>query len=67
VEYTHNNFIRAKAGIQVTLHDEIISEMGKSLQDMMEDKMDGAGQSRVESTARSALGRLVTGFPPFAE
>jgi hypothetical protein len=38
--------------------------MGKSLQDKMEDKIDGAGQSRVESTARSALGRLVTGFPP---
>ncbi|NSW87697.1 MAG: hypothetical protein HPY84_15395 [Syntrophobacteraceae bacterium] len=38
-----------------------LQEMGKNL----EDTMDKAGRSREESTARSALGRLVTGFPPF--
>jgi hypothetical protein len=66
VEYTHTNVIpaatsfpqqrqfRAKGGNpgRVTVHGETISETGKSLEDKVEDNMDGAGQSRVERSLR---------------
>jgi len=60
-----NNVLAAKAGIQEKqpCMAKQSQEMGKNL----EDTMDRAGRCRVESTARSALGRLVTGFPPSRE